>query len=227
MTVSAPPRRGNVLWWSAFLAGTAVLFTHLTLIELGNLPNNPVSLRASPVVERYVHPLFTQNWNFFAPQPIAFDVTVMARAEACATNGRCTMTGWIDVSDPLIDKVRADRLTSLEIVQLMLSNAAIQFVNKASEAHDVQVTYHGKRYYKGLVPHRVDFIDAVILARTSAAAIRLMYPKTRFRRIQFGLASYFFPRFTHRRNPDRPQEGSFMQTEWTGFPNDITPFAPH
>lgn len=208
------------------MLGSAALSAHFVLIELGNLPNNPVSLYASPVVERYVHPLFSQNWNFFAPQPISIDVTVLARAEQCGAGGRCTLTNWVDVSDPLIDKVRADRLTSLEIVQLMLSNAAIEFANKAAQAPYAQIRYRGKSYYKPLVPDRVDFIDSVILSRTSAAAIRLMYPNTQFRRIQFGLASYVFPRFSHRQNPDRPQEASFMRTEWTAFPNDIAPFAP-
>jgi hypothetical protein len=227
LIASAPTSRfGNALWWAAFVIGSAVLAAHLTLIELGNLPNNPISLHASPVVERYVHPLFSQNWNFFAPSPISVDVTVMARAEQCGAAGRCTLTDWVDVSDPLIEKVRADRLTSLEIVQLMLSNAAIEFQNKAAQASYTQVVVRGKKYFKPLVPHRVDIIDAVIISRTSAAAIRLMHPTTRFHRLQFGLATYVFPRFSHRGAPDRPQEASFMRTEWTDFPNDISPFAP-
>lgn len=226
MTASVPTPRGNALWWIAFIIGSGVLLAHLTLIELGNLPNNPISLQASPVVERYVHPLFSQNWNFFAPTPISLDVTVMARAEQCGAAGRCTLTDWIDVSDPLIDKVRADRLTSLEIVQLMLSNAAIEFQNKAAQAPYAHFHYKGKAYYNPIVPDRVDFIDSVIISRTSAAAIRLMYPTTRFRRLQFGLATYRFPRFTRRSEPDRPRDASFMQTEWTPFPNEITPFAP-
>ncbi len=226
MTNPAATRSQTTLWWLAFILGCGVLLVHLTLIELGNLPNNPVSLSASPIVERYVHPLFSQNWNFFAPQPISVDVTVMARAEECPLLGRCSITEWYDISNPLIAKVRQNRLTSLEIVQLMLSNAAVEFQNKAAQATYAQFHYKGKQYFKAIVPDRVDYIDSIILSRSSAAAIRLMHPTAHFRRLQFGLASYVFPRFTHRHDHDQPKAASFIQTEWSPFPNDIAPFAP-
>jgi hypothetical protein len=222
---SVADRLRGVTWWFAFAVGCALTAAHLTLIELGNLPNNPISLAASDVVERYVHPLFVQNWNFFAPEPISMTVTVWARAATCDRHGRCSATGWHDISDPLIESERQNRLTSLEIVQLMLSNAAIEFENRAAAAGKLH-HQKGQSDAGRTLAYSIDPLDAMILARTSAAALRQTYPAKRFDRIQFGLSSYPFPRFTHMREADQPLSAPIVPAEWNTFPNDIAPFAP-
>jgi hypothetical protein len=212
-------------WWFAFAVGCALTAAHLTLIELGNLPSNPITFAASDVVERYVHPLFVQNWNFFAPEPISTTVTVWARAATCDRHGHCTPTAWHDISDPLIESERQNRLTSLEIVQLMLSNAAIEFENRAAAAGKLH-RQKGQPDDGRTLAYAIDPLDAMIIARTSAAALRHTYPTKSFDRIQFGLSSYAFPRFTHMREPDRPLAAPIVPAAWDRFPNGIAPFAP-
>jgi hypothetical protein len=172
-----------------------------------------------------VHPLFSQNWNFFAPVPISEDVTIQARAERCTGRGACVLTPWYDISDPLIEKIRHNRFSSLEIIQLMLSNAAVEFTNKAGGSALGRRSIRGKNYYRNGISDSVDPVDGTILSRSSAAALRLIYPGVRFSRVQFGLEVYEFPRFTKRQEPDRPQDASFFTTEWQPFPNNIATFA--
>jgi hypothetical protein len=216
---------GDVLWWLAFCCGSLVLVMHFALIELSNLPSNPISLSMSDAVSAYVNPLFTQNWNFFAPTPIASDIIVKARAKACG-RGKCQATPWLDISDPLIAKIRENRLSSLGIIQQMLSNASVQFDNTIQKSEQAHVHLNGKVYYKRVVPVSIDPYDAVIIQRTSAAALRLMYPQKNFQYVQFGLARYEFPRYTQRNQPDKPEDATFLLTDWKPFPNDIAVFAP-
>jgi len=127
--------KSNPLFWIVLAFGVAAVSFHLGMIELANLPNNALSLKFSPIVARYVHPLFVQNWNFFAPTPIDASVTVYARAQTC-TGRSCTVTPWYDISDPLIDSERQNRFSSVAMIQLMLSNAAIEYKNKLSGLHN-------------------------------------------------------------------------------------------
>lgn len=87
-------------WSRALVAGTTVAViaavgVHLSATFFYNAPTNPVSQRYSTQIQWWMNPLFNQNWQLFAPNPISENVTVQARA-SLAPNG--FVTGWIDLS---------------------------------------------------------------------------------------------------------------------------------
>jgi hypothetical protein len=87
-------------WSRALVAGTAVavvavLGAHLSATFLYNAPANPLSQRYAKQVQRWMEPLFSQNWHLFAPNPLSENVSVQARA-SLAPDGR--LTGWVDLS---------------------------------------------------------------------------------------------------------------------------------
>jgi hypothetical protein len=224
MAISA--RAKLLAWWTAFTACAILLVAHFSLVELGNLPVNPVQVQFSTIIEPYVHPFFVQNWNFFAPNPIAEDIVVVARVERCTARGKCVTSGWIDVTDPLIDSVRKNRFSSLGMISLMLSNAALEFHNDMLKSPDAKRTIHGRLYLKADIPYTIDPIDAVVVMRTCAAAIRSTNPRIHYEKLQFGLIDYVFPRFSHRNEPDNLNGITVVATSWQPFPNEVAPFTP-
>jgi hypothetical protein len=91
-----PTRR----WSRALVAGTvvataAVVAVHLAATFLYNAPANPVSQKYASQVSTWMNPLFAQNWQLFAPNPISENVELRAQASLSA-NGR--LTSWIDLS---------------------------------------------------------------------------------------------------------------------------------
>lgn len=214
------------LWWPAFLAGFALLIFHFTIVELGNLPLNPITVALSRVIDPYMHPLFLQNWNFFAPDPVSEDISVIARAKRCERPKACVMSAWFDVSDPMIESQRRNRFSSVAVVQLMLSNAAVELNNKITGDPSLRVKINGTDYIKSEIPMSADPVDEIIIVRTAASAIKSIDPTVRYDQIQVGLFTYKFPRFSKRLEPDDIRSGSLIKTSWTRFPMDVALFVP-
>ncbi|HZP51586.1 DUF5819 family protein [Actinocrinis sp.] len=87
-------------WSRALVGGTTlavvlVVALHLAATFLYNAPANPVSQRYARSVNRWMQPLFTQNWQLFAPNPISENVEIDARA-SLDPDGR--LTGWVNLS---------------------------------------------------------------------------------------------------------------------------------
>lgn len=228
ITVEMRSRISTAIWWAAFALSGALFCLHFTLTELGNLPENPIKVGMSKWINAYETPLFLQDWNFFAPNPIDGDITIFARVQpVCDYATKCSPSQWYDIEDPLIESIRRNRLSSLALIQLMLSNSAVELNNQIMGSKVMNWTAHGRSYWRPIIPSQIDPLDQEILERTSASAIRGMNPNVRFAKIQVGLRQYTFPRFSRRNLPDRQVAGRLFRTNWVAFPNDIAPFAPH
>jgi Family of unknown function (DUF5819) len=88
-------------WWSRALVGGTVVVVcalvawHLTASFLYNAPRNPVSHALARPVAAWMDPVFAQNWQLFAPNPISENIDVQARASLSATGD---VTAWYDLS---------------------------------------------------------------------------------------------------------------------------------
>ncbi|MFD3875710.1 DUF5819 family protein [Streptomyces sp. NPDC058623] len=76
---------------------------HLSMLFLNNAPANALSRQHAALINRYVAPEFTQEWQLFAPNPQASNVHVQARAQVLVPGdpgrpGRITETGWVDLT---------------------------------------------------------------------------------------------------------------------------------
>ncbi|MEU9029921.1 DUF5819 family protein [Streptomyces sp. NPDC048383] len=75
---------------------------HMTMLFLNNAPPNALSRQHAAVINKYVAPEFTQEWQLFAPNPQSANIHVQARAQVLMPNGRdglgLTETDWVDLT---------------------------------------------------------------------------------------------------------------------------------
>lgn len=72
-------------------------------------PINPISLDLEPIVHSYTAPLFQQNWQLFAPNPVSQEQGILVRA-IISDSGSMTRTGYYDLTSPEIDAIHSTRL---------------------------------------------------------------------------------------------------------------------
>lgn len=93
--------RPPTAWWSRGLVALVALLvagvvaTHLFATFLYNSPPNPVSQRYAAPLRTWMTPLFAQNWQLFAPDPLSEQIDVQARA---SETGSGRLTAWRDLS---------------------------------------------------------------------------------------------------------------------------------
>lgn len=85
-----------------FLGLVSLFFWHVCATVLYVAPANPLTPLYLPVVERYMTPLFSQNWNLFAPEPATSSLQFWYRCRSSA--GR-----WSDWRDPIARLIRQHR----------------------------------------------------------------------------------------------------------------------
>lgn len=208
----------KTVWWAAFVLCCAVFTVHFTFVEIMNMPTNPIKLQYYDVLEAYVNPFFTQNWSFFAPDPIADDLSLFVRAQRRRADGMLLQSPWYDVSDALIDASNGKPLSAIGSDNLALSSAVVQFVNAINKTPSATFERGGQTYVKPRLKTSIDSADAMLMTRIGTAALLRRYGAIHFDRVQIALRLYKFPRFTERSKPDRPQDGHLVTLEWQPAP---------
>jgi hypothetical protein len=74
------------------------LFIHFSIVGLSLLPSNPINYVYKLQIRSYVDPFFTQNWNLFAPNPIASNQTLLIKFISY-TKKDSVSTNWLDIKD--------------------------------------------------------------------------------------------------------------------------------
>jgi hypothetical protein len=204
-----------VAWWSSFAALLVLLAFHVTMIQLSNMPLSPLKLQYSDLIEHYVNPLFTQNWLLFAPQPLDEDIALMVRGRfKDPRTGRLQTTRWLNVTEPLIDAVRKNRLTPLALVELGEANVVVSFNNDLELNPKATFVRNGKRFLILPVPVDVDTRDTTVLTRTGLASLEIEFPGMNFSQVQVGISRYRFPRFTKRFDADTLDYATITPVQW-------------
>ena len=96
-----PNRPPTAAWWSRGLVAlvavlvAAVVGIHLAATFVYNAPPSPVSQKFAGPLRDWMTPLFTQNWQLFAPNPLSEGIDVQARASIA---GSGQVTAWHDLS---------------------------------------------------------------------------------------------------------------------------------
>jgi hypothetical protein len=192
-----------------------VFCVHFALIQLANMPMSPLKLSVFETVDRYVNPFFAQRWSFFAPQPIEHDSLLVARVRyRDPATGAPVISPWFDITSPLIDSIRKNRLTPLFLVEIGLSNAVLEFENNAALDPRSSFVKDGQKYLKSQVSPAVDPIDALTMSRTALASLAITLPGKSFEAIQLGLVHNQYPRFTERHTPKKPEKLPLTLLDW-------------
>lgn len=114
-----PSAVGTRGWWLAVSAAMVALTAHLAAILVYLTVPAPAAPTVRAVADAWIVPYFAQDWRLFAPLPDAHDYGAYARAHRRAGDGPAA-TPWVDLLDPLVAAVQANRLAgegvSLEVV---------------------------------------------------------------------------------------------------------------
>lgn len=93
------------------LAVVAMLCFHFANVWLYLTPMNPIKIAFWEPVQRYIHPLFVQNWQLFAPAPIDRDELMMVKTRwRDRTTEQVWETEWIDLTTPVYHAIHRTRI---------------------------------------------------------------------------------------------------------------------
>lgn len=208
-------RAYSVSWWMSFVLCGVLLVAHFSVVQLSNMPLNPITLEYGSFVHGYVNPMFDQKWNFFAPHPIDRDISLLVRGQYLdQKSGSLKTTPWVDVTDPLIEALRRNRLTPLALVELGISNAVIGFENRMNKDPRAVVETNGKKMIRPIIPATIDPLDMDAMKRTGMATLEITFPGIPFKSVGLGLLKHEFPRFTQRDKQDNIFNGAITAVQW-------------
>lgn len=170
---SIPP---PTAWWSrglvvlVALLVTAVVATHLFATFLYNAPANPISQRYSAPLKTWMTPVFAQNWQLFAPDPLSEDIDVQARA---SLSGDGRMTAWQDLSALDVQATVHDPVPS-QITLNALRNAVLEWLDTHDSAGNPtgQNAAIVQQYLSNMA---VDRLSATIGGHYASIQIRLIF----------------------------------------------------
>jgi Family of unknown function (DUF5819) len=99
-------RRAYAIIALTCLVSGAVLAWHFSMTFLYVAPRNPIYDRLDKVVNAYMVPYFTQNWQLFGPDPLEEDRSVLVRAKVIDTSNQEQVTPWLDVTSAEFAEVK-------------------------------------------------------------------------------------------------------------------------
>jgi hypothetical protein len=114
-------------WLAAAVMGAAfVVYVTSAVIYLA--PPNPVSLLHARAVRTLLHPLFSQNWHLFAPNPVRTNLVLTVR---CRIDGR--VTPWIDPFTPWLAEHHRNRFSPMGKVLRIPQNAMYAVLGRTGD----------------------------------------------------------------------------------------------
>ncbi|MEB2300320.1 DUF5819 family protein [Lysinibacillus xylanilyticus] len=99
---------------------------HFALTAIYVLPLNPVQAKESQLINGYMQPLFTQNWQLFAPNPLSNNVYVFLQAQD--SNGEDSE--WYDLSSQSYKSNQERRISPNNRLVRIGTSAFLQTVRK-------------------------------------------------------------------------------------------------
>jgi hypothetical protein len=91
------------------IIGLLLFMFHFTMLIMAVGPNNPVSVKYREEIAEYTHPLFFQNWNLFAPEPIENTQQVLIKYE----NEKGKKSDWQNISQPIFDSNQSNPISAM------------------------------------------------------------------------------------------------------------------
>ena len=110
------PRPLPIHVFAALAVAATWLAFHFVAVLLHVTPANPVNLTARSWVQSYIDPYFLQQWRLFAPKPGGRDENVHVRCHY-TEGGQAQSTEWRDITKPMIEAHRGNRLGAAGMVQ--------------------------------------------------------------------------------------------------------------
>lgn len=104
-----------------------IIVFHVIMISLHLSPDNPIKAKYKGLVNSYMSPLFTQNWNLFAPEPPTSSSKLWIK---------CNRGSWLDPAQSILTKhqaIRAGNWVKVLYVYRYHSREMIKLLNLVTE----------------------------------------------------------------------------------------------
>jgi len=206
-----------------------VLCVHFSMTLAYLLPLNPVTLRTTALVERYMTPWFAQSWTFFAPNPINETRSLLVACRLRQPAGATVETAWVDVSAPVWAAQAQQRFSAAawlarlqaHVIQLSTDQEGLldaaqrrRLAAEAAAAPQLDGLSAAEDTRRALAAH--------LRARLGAAYCDQWYGTGQTIATRVAVAVLRFPRFSQRHLPDRAGELQVYPFAWA----DYAPVAP-
>ncbi|HEU4322074.1 MAG TPA: DUF5819 family protein [Roseiflexaceae bacterium] len=199
-------------------------------ITIGYLmPVNPITLQTAGAVDRYMNPLFAQDWHLFAPNPINDTRTLLISCRLRHADGSVEETAPADVSTPLWQAMARHRTSSAvwlsrlqaQAIQLYLyRDELLTRLEEHPEAQNPALSdlTASLRADQG----RRQALATRLMARLGSAYCNRWYGQNQTVAIRVQLNILRFPRFSERHLPDTAGELRPYLFDWMPY----EPVAP-
>lgn len=192
---------------------------HFTVIILGVIPPNPITVKHNSLIKAYAHPVFTQNWHLFAPDPISSNTTTYLQVKYLDKTHNIVTSEWIDVSTGLVDANKKNPLSPIN--RLVRINNGIQ----SSSAIQDDLTWQyvnskngeKRKEYEELLDENIDKFSKDLIQRhaNSLASKRFKEKEIKEARIMWVLEESI--PFSERNNSSFEPELSSTTSEWHSY----------
>ncbi|MFO7289367.1 hypothetical protein SAMN04488025_13210 [Planifilum fulgidum] len=185
--------RRRIVWiWAGGLGLLLAMHFLLTILYLA--PDNLLKRRFSEPLQRYMDPLFAQNWQLFAPDPISQHRSLVIKAKyRDPATGEIRETPWMDITRPRVREIWENRLFN--------GSRALRFQTSAIamyRSEDPDRKARGLRMLRRLALHFLN--EETNLANVDKVKVRIVLNR--------------FPRYPERQRPDQMGTLYFDETDW-------------
>lgn len=123
------------------VATLALLALHLCLTLLYVMPQNPLRLPATALLDMTIGLYARQNWNLFAPNPVSVNHAILVKclmsdevkAEMLALPRQQATDGWFDLSRPFWMAFQSNRFSAYERVVRPQTNVIRSYLSGGSQ----------------------------------------------------------------------------------------------
>ncbi len=200
-----------------FLAATALAgiatYTGMTLIVTG--PSNPIKVALAPAITSLYSPYFLQNWQLFAPDPMAQERGILARMK-CANGSR---TEFQDITSELVAELQDTRLFPSREHRIISNGIARRFetdevvqriIDKDTDTEQQDLV---DDYARELDQRNVTASEA-LLAEYASRKMDLYQCPDGADAIQVRYVFHDYPGWSQRRDWDTQGEITTIDSEW-------------
>ena len=201
-----------------------VLVFHFLMTLAYLTPLNPVKLNVQHANLAYMQPLFIQNWQLFAPNPVHDTRVLMVSCRVRNTDSTITATEWSDISTPLREASYENRLVPTDRLERLQTGTTrvifgqdevlVELQERRSEADD-----EFNKIIDELAQEDEENRQATIevLNRIGSAQCDRLYGEYRTEEVRIRVAVLEFPRFSQRHLPNEEGELSYLSFDWAPY----------
>jgi hypothetical protein len=163
-----------------------VVLCHFGLVALTIVAPGLVPTAAQPIVEAYLVPFFNQDWRLFSPRPDVHDYAAFARG-GFRSGERLESTPWLDLFEPLVVAVQANRLSPDGVRLEILHKTTLFTILAASPFGEVRLGREAIVEHWATIEHQP--ASLIVLERLASVALREAHPGRSFETVQVMVTS--------------------------------------